>query len=335
MFDFNTQLALLAYVLPDKVTGAGPYKGSLPLWLKHSARFIQVLTKNGGDVCLVFPKGDTSYENLIKIQTQAKKLMGCAALLVADDVNPKYRALFVKNKVPFVYKNQSLFAPELGIMLKASNLNKPTTRPKEDPHLVNPFELKLLAGYLTDHLQLTDFNLDDLQKCLKKNNYNCSKFKLSEAISNLVHFGLIAQTGRGPIRKLMFKDKKETWDNLNNIQIKSTHKIVAGYYRLNKIKPQLAHESALAELTNLNAPEKSFYAVTNKQYIEIEHAGEAVGNFGQPLFYYDIRKEDPKLFSTNKCLNPIEVYFELKDNPDPRIQKALEEMLAHYHLEAK
>ncbi len=92
----------------------------------------------------------------------------------------------------------------------------------------------------------------------------------------------------------------------------------------------LSQHSALAEpnlvtkalaLANYNTMNKT----TKEQYL---------ADSGAPRAVLQLWKEDPKLFSYSdeNTINPIELYFSMREHHDERIQMALEEMLSKLGL---
>lgn len=246
--------------------------------------------------------------------------------MVADDLNPKYRALFVKNNVPYIYKDKSLFAPKLG--LKILDYKEPkslSAKPIEES--IGPFELKLIAGYLTGFIVREGFNLNQIELILENNNYKCSKGKLAQAINHLIDLEFVDARGTGPNRLVIFKDRQEVWSKLKVTPVKSFSKSIESY-RMVEDNFIFSGETALAHYSDLAEPRIRYIAVTNKEFQKIQE-GVPVGDFGNPLFICEVFKERPSLFSKgNNFLNPIELYFLMRSNSDERIQIALDQMLS-------
>lgn len=333
MIGVNSNLSLLESLIPGGGLEVKPSQESLPLWLRQVATYYLVYMRGEVVAGLIMPKADLDYDVLVKVQKQMEKRTERPFLLIADELNPKYRSLFVRNKIPFVYKNASIFAPALGFKLTSMGWTKHKEKePRIIDSLITSFELKLLAGFLTEHISLQAFNLDDLQMLLSRNQYKCSKNKLSRATKELIGRGLLTTKGWGPKRKLQFISKNEIWEYLLYYNPKRTSKIVEGYYVIPNAAYIYAGESALSQFSDLSLPVKPRYTLTNKQYQLVKRKGKTVGDFSSPQFYYELRKEEPKLFSVKGSLNPIELYFELKDFRDERIQIALGQMLRKLNL---
>ncbi|MCC6277418.1 MAG: hypothetical protein IT289_05840, partial [Oligoflexia bacterium] len=166
----------------------------------------------------------------------------------------------------------------------------------------------------------------------KKTGYDCSIGKLSGSILRLIKEGFLEVRGTGPHRIVNFVPKVEAWKRLMSANLKKTHQIVPGNYALEKMNLPFSGESALSKFSQLAEPRLPVFAVTNQQFLKIRATGKPIGDFGEPRLLYDVRKEDPELFSIKDAVNPIEIYMDLKNDPDERIQIALEEMLEMYGL---
>jgi hypothetical protein len=312
------------------------YNESLPLWLKQAATYYRAHGKNGDGVILIWPKGDPDYETLIRVYTHISKKTQMLSFLVTDRINSRYRSLFVKNKIPFIHKAESIFAPGLGVKLQQADLRKqPTKNETVVGAELSPFGLKLIAGYLTDHITFHSFNLEILMQFLKKKNYFTSKTKLSRVTKELIHLGLLDSKGLGPSKKLHFKNKQEVWDILRVSNIKTASKTIEASYQVKSAKLILSGESALSSFTDLSEPTKTTFAVTNKQFIQIKKNGSSIDGTGKASLLFEIRKESPELFSFKNSLNPVELYFDLKNHFDERIQISLRSMMEKFNLRIK
>ena len=142
------------------------------------------------------------------------------------------------------------------------------------------------------------------------------------------------EEGSGPARLFQFKDKQIVWDYLLSSDRRQVDvKIIPSYYLDLEREYILAGESALGELTSLQGPEKKHLAITNFDYNHLKDKGAAVGDWGDPIVFFHIMKISPEVFSVNGNLNPIEVFLELKNVRDERVQISLREMLIKYDLE--
>lgn len=305
----------------------------LPVWIAKSVDVFALRLNKEMRLYLVKPLKELAFEQITNILEQVQKRLGGITLLVADDVNPRFRALFVKNNVPFVYRDKSIFAPALGLKL----FDYKAHRKIENVNIENeitPFELKLLAGYLTGFIVQEGFNLNQLEEILAHNKYQCAKSKLAQAVNQLIKLGYLTVTGSGPNRLVKFKNREEVWDQLKDQDVKRFHKTVKGYY-IDNVDHVVSGETALAHYSDLVEPKINYLALTNKELKALEQNGKPVGQFGEPEFMFDVMKEPASLFAVDeKYINPVELYFLLKNESDERVQLSIEQMLESKGLKA-
>mgnify|MGYP006908244421 FL=1 len=299
---------------------------NLPVWIVKAVDIFTLRVRGETQLYLVRPKKDLPFEQIVNIVAQVEKRMRGITLFVADDVNTKFRSLFVKNNVPFVYKDKSIFAPMLGLKLfdyKAPEMNKNEQLDSE----IAPLELKLVAGYLTGFIEREEFNLNQIEHILAKNNYTCSKAKLSQVVNHLIDCGFMEAKGSGPNRLVMFQDKLEVWDLLKEMHVKRFFKKVKGHSKDNR-SFIISGESALAHYSDLVEPKVKHIGITTKEFKKLDNLKQSLGHTHEKEFIFDILKEPPELFAIDKkYLNPIELYFLLRGETDERILISLEQML--------
>jgi hypothetical protein len=304
---------------------------NIPVWIVKSVDLYGVSVNESVKFYLVKPNKDLAFDQITNILNQVQKRLGGITLLIADDVNSRFRALFVKNNVPFIYKDKSIFAPALG--LKLFDYKKPKDiRSVDINNEINPFELKLIAGYLTGFIVQEGFNLKQLGEILAYNDYQCGKSKLSKAVNQLIKLGYLDVVGIGPKRMVTFKDRDDVWDQIKEENIKRIHKSVKGYY-MNNVNHIISGETALAHYSDLAKPKIKHMAITNKEFKALENDGQPVGYFGESMYMLDILKEPASLFAVDKkYVNPIELYFLLRNESDERILLSIDQMLCRYNL---
>lgn len=304
----------------------------LPVWLEKAAQFYEIRIEEGLRIVLIKPLKEFEFSQYSNILRQVERRLEGVAILIADELNPKFRSLFVRNNIPFIYKNQSVFAPKLGLMLFDYKAPK-TLKNKVLEEEISPFEMKLLAGYLTGHIVREGFNLSDLERILESNKYKCSKAKLSQAINHLIELGFMDVKGSGPNRIVTFKSRNEIWEEIKDCKAKPFFKMVEGYYLIDNRNYIFSGETALAHYTNLAEPAEKHIALTRKELANLEEHGRPVGDFGRPLYIFEIFKEPPELFAMDDgYLNPLELYFMFRKDKDERIKIELEKMIKNIDL---
>lgn len=310
----------------------------LPAWIKGLIEVYQVPFQGvpSAPLYLILPKEKIQLEHLIRIYKLIAEKLKRHVLVVADNLPAKHRPLLVKFRIPFIYKDESIFAPELG--LKFGNLKKFEADSKleiekgENP--LTPFELKIIAGLLTNQIP-HEFTLKLLHEKLQKKS-KFSPSKLNVALNDLAANGILLVHGAGPHKRYAKNTVQKIWE-------KALAKSFAPFFRetqtnyvpKNQKAYVIAGETALAHYSNLASPKQAIIAMTPAQFRNTFQgpAKETIpfGDFGNPNTV-QIWKEDPHLFSIDGMMNPIEIFFSMRHHHDERVQMSIDEMLKPYGL---
>lgn len=307
----------------------------LPIWMRENIRILEIPMKGAPVVYLAIPRPRVAFEHLMRIYQMLQEKLGPLVLIIADRMPPKHRPLLVKFRIPFIYKNESVFAPNLGV--KIGKLNrfedqpKPELAPKKEE--LAPFAFKLLAGMLTNQIpqEFTQkFLLEKLQSQTK-----ISPSKLSPALIELTERELLSAHGAGPTKSYTQENHQTIWEKLITLPIAPLFKEIEANYLPRPLKEYVvAGEVALAEYSNLARPNRNIIAVTTSEF---RQTFQAVSKKNQSLDFQEttlvqVWKEDPSLFAVNGLQNPIEVFFCVRRNTDERVQLSLDEMLDKYDI---
>ncbi len=338
--DIERNLRALHGIYPDEMP-AKPiplpieHLKGLPVWMRENIRILEIPMKGMNAIYLVIPKPRVAFEHLMRIHQLLQEKLGPLVLIIADRMPPKHRPLLVKFRIPFIYKNESVFVPNLGV--KIGKLNRfedqltPELAPKKEE--ITPFAFKLLAGILTNQVPQEFTQKHLLEKLQDQTKISASK--LSPALIELTGRELLNAHGAGPTKAYTQENHQSIWEKLLSLTIAPLFKEIEANYLPRPLKEYvIAGEVALAEYSNLARPNRNVIAVTTGEF---RQTFQAVNNKNQPLDFQEttlvqVWKEDPTLFAVNGIQNPIEVYFCLQRNTDERIQLSLDEMLEKYGL---
>lgn len=329
---FMESYALLTDLVPESLlspTATPVNPGGLAAWVNHAVEVYTLELRNGEKIYLIVPKMELAFKQVVIVVDQVRKHYGGLPLLVADDLDPRFRSLFVKKRIPYIYKNQSLYFPELG--LKILDFKKSTRKASQIvSSSLGAFELKLLSGYLTGFFEDAYYNLNDILAVLGGYNYRCSKTKLSATVNKLLSSGYLEAHGAGPNRKVQFQDRDEVWANALESAVGPFLTTYETTLAIDDSEAILSHESALAGYSNLASPKKPRFALSRSRYRKLESQSIASR---ERTVVVDVFKEPPELFAIDqRFLNPVELFFQMRTLGDERIQLSLEEMLTTYHL---
>ncbi|MFV8258263.1 hypothetical protein ACNQKP_10665 [Bdellovibrio bacteriovorus] len=339
MKNHHQTLAFLEGALGQKIQLKGLILPGVPVYITQAFNSYQLAvgTPEQYELILLTPKRALAFEQIMSALRFVRKLRGdTIPVLVADDVNPKFRPLLVREKISFLYKDKTIFIPEIGLKGDIGKMIKAKTNHgvglKNAQFELKPLALKIIAGYLTD--QVPEFfsqgNLFDEIK----GKTDISRTKFSEVIRDLVRAELLVTKGQGPKKEYQFLPKQQLWKAVGKLPIGKLLRVIeVENVPVMKSEYVLAGETALANYSNLAEPKKKTIAITSEIFKALKVAGRLMAQTVADGTLIEVWKEDPKLFAIKNSLNPIEVYFSLKHDVDDRVQIALQEMLREYDIE--
>lgn len=314
----------------------------LPVWIKGAVRVFVVTrleTPESPFLYLVQPETGIAFEQLMRIYRQLIEKLKAPVLIIADNLLHKHRPLLVKFKIAFIYKNESVYAPELGLKFGRIGLFKEdrSIQVENKKEMITPFALKLVAGLLTDQIP-PEFTLKSLHNKIQNKGFEVSMTKLSLTLKELGENDLLLVGGAGPNRHFTKAIAKKIWEKLLVLPLSPIFREAkTNYIPKNRENFCLAGETALAEYSSLAANATATIAMSIKEFRESYEGKKNEIPLGDVNTYSIIQiwKEPPHLFAINGVMNPIEVFFAMRNHHDERVQMAIDEMLAPYGLTKK
>ena len=311
----------------------------LPVWIKSAVQIFQISMHGVPDepfLYLAIPEQGIAFEHLLRIYRQLIEKLKAPVLIIADNLSPKHRPLLVKFNIAFIYKNESVYAPELGLKFDRLKRFQEERKIRVDnkADALTPFALKLMAGLLTNQVP-HEFTLKLLHEKIQGAGVELSATKLSLALKNLVENGLLLAGGAGPTRHFAKAAVEKTWEKMLTIPIAPFFREAeTNYVPQNREAFCLAGEAALAQYSNLADGATAVIAMSVKEFREIYEGKKGEKSFGDVYTPSTIQiwKEPPHLFAIRGIMNPLEVFFSIRNHYDERVQMALNEMLASYGL---
>ncbi len=318
---------------PDALSG-------LPIWIKGAVRVFALAhlgARPDPFLYLMQPDPELAFEQLMRIQRQLAERLKAPVLVIADKLPPKHRPLLVKFNIAFIYKDESVYAPELG--LKFDHIRRfqehRTIRVENKNAMLTPFALKLVAGLLTKQIP-SEFTLKSLLKKIHQERGETSTTKTSTTLKELTEYGLLLAVGAGPTRSFTAAKVEKFWEHLLNLPLAPFFREAqTNHIPKNRKLFCLAGETALAQYSNLAATARATIAMSVKEFRANYEGKKTELPFGDSHTPHTIQiwKEPPHLFAINGVMNPIEVFFAMRGHPDERVQMALDEMIRSYGLE--
>lgn len=299
-----------------------------PLWVEGAILHAFQFRFHKAELNVLFIQVDPTlaFDRILALTQAVKKAQHKEVVIIADDLNPRFRPLFVRERVPFVQGEEDIFAPSLGI--KLSNLSKLSKQqPDQMVDDLSPLGLKIVAGAITGFLDPDHLKVTTVVTSIQKSGVKISASKVSVVLRELVALGLAKEMGRGPEKYFVLLPKQQLIGQLMQVPTAKLFKRVMTQSRLKGLKCVLSGDSALADYTEMADPDQKVVAIHKRNVDAIE------GEYGKDTTQVEVWKEDPRLFSVNGNLNPIELYFSLKPHMhDPRVKKQMAALLQEYGI---
>lgn len=293
-------------------------KNKLPLILQGSYNLF-VLTINGQKCILAEPKEELGLATLRKQQRRLEQLTEHYCVLYLKKLNSYPRERMLEEGIPFIWEKHQIYMPFLGILLKQNETRmlKPCTR----------------VSFLTQKLLLMALyqQWKDVTVTLAAERMNVTKMSITRCYDEIEGLEIPVIYKKGRTRLLSScMDKKEMWDLIKSYM---RSPLIQEFYLEEDLTQGLRKSgiSALCEYSLLDDNEYKTYAISKFQLTE-----------------YDIRnrKQVPK-GEIPRCvvqelgyiidykglgvIDPLTVFMLMeKEREEPRVDKALEEMLEEY-----
>jgi DNA-binding MarR family transcriptional regulator len=310
---------------------------NLPQFLRQGYEFAEM--KLQGQQIVVMrnrPDGSMTPAIVRKHVEQIRERSGLPALYVTASMASFDRRRFIEYKIPFAVPGNQLYLPPLGIDLRdhfraaAIDTEKPIT-PSAQVVL-----LKFLYDWDRPEVERDGWTVSQLAKDL-----GYAAMTMTRAIDEMEQRSWIKVKKSGKSRFAMLEmSRRELWSAAKEGMINPVARVERiPWDVLNNESPLRSGLSALASKTMIAEPEKPLWALSSDQWrniavsvaffrsgrmLEVEDTHEGPLEGGEQV---EIWRYDPKHFARAGLVDPLSLYLSLKDDPDERLQTALEELL--------
>jgi DNA-binding transcriptional regulator GbsR (MarR family) len=299
---------------------------NLPIAFEYRYDYLEmtILNENKRFV-LVKEKRTGSIESFINQADKIGEIIGQKIILVFTEIPEKTRTLLLKARIPFVDYKGNLFIPDLGMSLKRiQNIElglKDKLSPSEQAVLISIL-LRTGKGFTPNEIsEITGVSIPTVYRGLKK----FSSFKWIESeygsysflLSKNDVFEKAASFFTNPKKQSVYLKHKDI-NQLSEIETTNTRLKVAGLPALSRISNLANTEEVYA--TSLKVFKESIEdsIMSNKEVFEVN-----IGNRVE----LELWSYSPFSLSNDRFVDPISLYFSLKDSDDPRIEMELDELL--------
>jgi hypothetical protein len=247
---------------------------------------------------------------------------------LSNDVYPIYvtpsmtafnRKRLIQQKIPFVVPGNQMYLPDLGLDLREYFKHK--RQPRE---YLSPSAQHCLINFLLD----TEQRESTPSQLAKKLNYTV--MTMSRAIGQLVSFKLGEEQKEGGERFFRFIESRQgMWEKARELLRDPISQIKwVEVENIEKWNLQLAGESALSRLSDLNPPRIPCYAVGRSKWKEMQKDGISISERPDPGdIQLQVWRYDPDITAQDGMVDPFSLYISLRSEKDERVQGALEELI--------
>lgn len=249
-----------------------------------------------------------------------EQIAACPVVFAVASMASYERKRLVDQKIPFVVPRNQLYLPDLGIDFREYFRQPQNAVSAFTPATQALFIAALLRGEWHDDLKLAALNM----------NLRYTAMTLSRAVRELAAAGLVTVSPAGRGRRLRVNHSPaKAWEHAAPF-LRSPVKGTLGVNRRGRaknLKLPLAGLSALANYTMLAEPAYPVYAATPAQWKDAHKAGVQLLPEPQPeAAQWQIWSYTPSLTKPGVVVDPLSLTLSLKDDPDDRVQKALDEL---------
>jgi len=264
-----------------------------------------------------------SITDLSRQQELLTKLSGRQVVYVFECLNRDTTARLVDRRLAFIENKKQVFLPFLLLKLTAEDHRSHSIKKLES---LDKWSTVVVIRQL---LKGDQAGLNGLQ--LAKT-LGVSAISASRIMADLAAIEICQIQSSGTAKVMKFEDRQSLWKKaLPQLKNPVTHLVNL----MNKPDSLIldAGESALAQQTSLVQPDQQTFAIylNRPQISELKKRSVA----GPTLYRLEIWDRDPRLTAddTNR-IDPISLYLTMRNNPDERIQIALQDLLKTVHLRA-
>ena len=301
---------LLGFDIEIKRVGNGALK-SLPIYITDSINIYQT-EMWGINVALFKVKNDNNFtpDQLLRIMDIGQNALDMKVVFVFYTIKAYNRQRLIAKAVNFVALDKQVFIPSLMIDL-------------HDMYKTEPVEIKK-PTVIAQQIVLYHLQKQLLNGCTNKDVseiFGTTYITANRAIKSLLEFDIIYLTDEKERRVEFIYKGRELWDKVEPLLDSPISKILYTDERIEK--SIMTHINALAHYTMINADTNSQFAVSKYELkkLKLKTDKECGENMLEVWTY------DPKLLSSDDCVDRLSLYLSLKDNSDERIQMEMDRLI--------
>ena len=248
--------------------------------------------------------------------------------LIAEELPGYVRRSLVKRRIPFVVPGLQLNWPALGAVVQSRNRHARKVA-KTEPRLLMPATQVVILYALNGGMDAAQ-----TPKALAQR-LGYTAMTLSRALDEIEAQGLGRVSREGRERLLDFPEGlKALWEKAESRLRNPVREMVRVWqHDLPTEGTFQAGETALAGYSLLAEPSEPVFAIGRDDWKLLARTVERVPIPESDTCHLQVWRYEPRLLARNGVVDPFSLYLSLKDEPDERVQIALEEMMEETWLE--
>jgi hypothetical protein len=264
---------------------------------------------------------------LSTLRTQLERLAHIAerpVVFAASTLASYERKRLVEQKVPFIVPGNQLYLPDLGI-----DFREYFRQPQKALKAFTPATQAIFIAALLRREWEDEWRPGELIADL-----GYTAMTLSRAVRELTAAGMVASNREGSARWLQVKHSPaQAWEHATPFLRSPVKRALWVDYRghAKRLQPPLAGLSALASYSMLAEPPYAVYAVSPAQWKTAQEAGvQALPALQPHTSQWQVWSYGPSLLKPGKTVDPLSLTLSLKDEPDDRVQQALDDLRGRF-----
>lgn len=292
---------------------------NFPIFLKNSYVYYGMSVLGTQCILMEVIEAMSKISQIKKQVEQVKKLTNRQPVLYYKVISQYRRKSLINNRIAFVIDDGQMYLPFLNLDIKKApeNVKEKAKKFSTPAQIAFLYLLYHKEGILSPTIfaEMMEFSIMTASRALNE---------LYQA--NLVTYETGGKTGRSKqYKRITDPDYFRNGQKYLKTPVRKTI-----YTKTVPDETLTAGLMALASLSMINPPENTVLAIDKKQInneqIEVINNNDFIKDSDQ-FVELQLWDYDPKLFSDKKHVDIVSLYASLKDDPDERIEQALEDIL--------
>lgn len=280
----------------------------------HNMYDFLLVKKVKADFVVVIVKSDESVIDIAKRKAYFEGAFKKDVVFYFDELSFRTRKRLSARKINFIYADQYLFVPFLGIFETRTFQETLDTAVALELNLSGE---RIILAYLNNLITSGDNGKEISAKL------NLSPMSISNGLKDLELAGYCDLIQNGTAKEVKFSDKKNLWVRIENKLNSPVERVI--YVAKPPSGSLLSGFSALSQKTLLADTDIATYAIHGKEYKSKKDTLKALPEGeGAKL---EIWKWNPALFTDDETVDPFSLALSLKAEKDERVLMAIDEMI--------